>query len=211
MQNGFDWSRYAIGGATRPDSFTRLTPAMQSGLADMFTAAEAALGPGLQVYSAYRSPELQAKLYADALQKYGSEAAARKWVAPPGRSKHNSGQAVDLKWNGARLDQLPADHPTRVWLSQNVGNFGLAQPLSHEPWQIEEAGARGQLSFPAQAGVPASDTSAAHLFQPMPATGATGLNLGALLAERMTPAAQREDRPTRRDEQRRALADLIRY
>lgn len=138
----FDWSRYAIGGATRPDSFTRMTPAMRQGLAAMLTAADEELGAGLQVYSGYRSPELQARLYANALERYGSEAEARRWVAPPGNSRHNTGQAADLKWNGVRLDQAPEE--IQAWVRENAARFGLDVPMEWEPWQVEEAGARGQ-------------------------------------------------------------------
>lgn len=141
-----DWSPYAVGGATRADSFSSMTPDMQNALWDMLQAANQDLGGGLQVYSGYRSPELQAQLYENALSKYGSPEAARKWVAPPGRSKHNSGQAADLKFNGVRIDKLPKDHPARAWLSENVGRFGLAQPMEWEPWQVEVAGARDSQS-----------------------------------------------------------------
>lgn len=150
----YNWTPYAVGGATRPDSFTRMTPEMQQGLWSMLQAADADLGSGLQVYSGYRSPELQAQLFQNALKKYGSEQAARKWVAPPGRSKHNSGQAADLKWNGTRIDKLPADHPVRVWLQGNVEKFGLARPMSWEPWQVEVAGARGNTPQAAPAASP---------------------------------------------------------
>lgn len=143
-----DWSAYAIGGAQRPDSFSSMTPVMQEGLWALLQAADQEIGQGLQVYSGYRSPDLQAQLFQNALAKYGSEAAARKWVAPPGRSRHNTGQAADLKYNGVRIDQLPEDHPVRLWLSENVSRFGLAQPMSWEPWQVEVAGARGQASAP---------------------------------------------------------------
>lgn len=138
----FNWSRYAVGGATRPDSFSRMTPAMRQGLSSMLTAADEALGEGLQVYSGYRSPELQARLYADALERYGSEEEARKWVAPPGNSRHNTGQAADLKWKGVRLDQAPEE--IKAWVKANASRFGLDVPMEWEPWQVEEAGARGQ-------------------------------------------------------------------
>ena len=126
----YNWQPYAIGGATRPDSFSSMTPAMQQGLWGLLQGADEALGPGLQVYSGFRSPELQAQLYQNALQKYGSEEAARKWVAPPGRSKHNTGEAADLKWNGTRIDQLPENHPARQWLSGNVENYGPMQRMA---------------------------------------------------------------------------------
>ena len=135
-----DWSPYAIGGATRPDSFTGMTPDMQSRLYAFLQAAENELGPGLQVYSGYRSPELQAQLYENALAKYGNEAEARRWVAPPGRSRHNTGQAADLKYKGVRLDQSPE---AAQWVRENAPRFGLDVPMSWEPWQVEVAGARG--------------------------------------------------------------------
>ena len=153
----YNWNQYAIGGATRPDSFTGMTPEMQSALFSMLQAADAELGAGMQVYSGYRSPELQARLYQDALAKYGSEAEARKWVAPPGRSKHNEGLAADLKWNGTRIDQLPEDHPARLWLSSNVGRHGLEQRMSWEPWQVEYAGSAPDVTpvqAPVEAGMP---------------------------------------------------------
>lgn len=150
----YNWQPYAVGGATRPDSFSSMTPPMQQGLYGLLQAADQELGGGLQVYSGYRSPELQATLYENALQKYGSPEAARKWVAPPGRSKHNSGQAADLKYNGTRIDKLPEDHPARAWLSENVGRFGLAQPMDWEPWQVEVAGARSGNPAPDWGDIP---------------------------------------------------------
>ena len=137
-----DWTPYAIGGATRPDSFTGMQPDMQSRLYAFLQAADAELGPGLQVYSGYRSPELQGELYQNALAKYGSEAAARKWVAPPGKSRHNSGQAADLKFNGVRLDQVSPE--VQAWVRENAAKYGLDVPMEWEPWQVELAGARGQ-------------------------------------------------------------------
>ena len=158
----YNWSPYAIGGATRPDSFTSMTPEMQQGLYSMLQAADQELGPGLQVYSGYRSPELQATLWENALKKYGSAEKARKWVAPPGRSRHNTGQAADLKFNGTRIDRLPEDHAARVWLHENTSRFGLDRPMSWEPWQVEQSGARGQAVAPRPA-VPAQQ------FLPRPA------------------------------------------
>lgn len=80
-----------------------------------------ASGGKVWVTSGYRSPERQAQLYAAAVKKYGSEAAARKWVAPPGKSQHGMGVAADL---GGDLD----------WVRQNAARYGLVQPMSWEPW-----------------------------------------------------------------------------
>lgn len=132
----FDWSPYLIGGATRPDAISGLDPRMQNALRGFLQAAP----QGLQIYSAYRSPELQAELYQNALAKYGDEATARKWVAPPGRSQHNHGRAVDLKWNGVRLDRAPQHIQDEV--KALAVKYGLDVPMEWEPWQVELAGAR---------------------------------------------------------------------
>jgi hypothetical protein len=139
-----DWSRYAVGGAKRPDSFTGLTPDFSSALSNMLAAAEKELGQNsLSITSAYRSPEKQAELYQAALKKYGSEKAARKWVAPPGKSMHNKGMAVDFAAAGGGLLRDP-NSPQAQWLKKNASRFGLAVPMSWEPWQVELAGARGK-------------------------------------------------------------------
>lgn len=145
----FDWSQYAVGGAAaREDSFTGLRHEMQERVAALLQAAEQELGPGsLRITSAYRSPELQAQLYERALERYGSEAEARRWVAPPGRSQHNFGTAVDFANEGGGLLRDP-DSREAQWLRQNAARFGLAVPMDWEPWQVELAGARGQ-SMPA--------------------------------------------------------------
>lgn len=171
--SNFDFSRYTTGGAaSRDTAIAGLRPEMQNGLAQLMTAADNELGGGLQIYSGYRSPEHQASLVSQNMGKYGfsaedraawdadvasmgAEAAGKKWrpqmrangltkwVAMPGGSKHQSGQAADLMYNGARLDQAPKE--VQDWVSQNAGRFGLAVPMSHEPWQVETANARGGI------------------------------------------------------------------
>jgi hypothetical protein len=140
-----DWSRYAVGGAAaREDSFTGLRPEMQDRVAAMLQAAEQELGPGaLRITSAYRSPELQAQLYAGALERYGSEEEARRWVAPPGRSQHNFGTAVDFANADGGLLRDPSSREAQ-WLRENAARFGLAVPMDWEPWQVELEGARNQ-------------------------------------------------------------------
>ena len=99
---------------------------------------QAAPGGGLQVYSGYRSPERQSQLYKAAIQKYGSPEAARKWVAPPGRSRHNHGTAADLKF---------ASPDVQKWVHANAPNYGLHFRMGHEPWHIEPMpGWKGQAT-----------------------------------------------------------------
>jgi hypothetical protein len=135
---GFDWYKYAVGGAaSRPDSFSKLNPEYAARVAQMLSAADQELGQGsLKITSAYRSPDLQAKLYADAVKKYGSPEAARKWVAPPGKSKHNAGLAVDFAAAGGGLLRDPNSREAK-WIKANAGRFGLDVPMSWEPWQVE--------------------------------------------------------------------------
>jgi len=160
-----DWSKYAIGGAaSRPDSFTGLNPDYAARVAAMVQAADQELGPqALRITSAYRSPELQATLYQNALAKYGSEQAARKWVAPPGKSKHNSGMAVDFANAQGSLLRDPNSREAQ-WIKANAGRFGLDVPMSWEPWQVELSGSRGGAA-PAQ-GAPQGQNALAVGQQP---------------------------------------------
>jgi LAS superfamily LD-carboxypeptidase LdcB len=73
------------------------------------------------------------------LQKYGSPSEARKWVAPPGGSAHQSGRAIDLylgssndSRNVARLRRTPAYQ----WMVKNARRFGF-YPYEREPWHWE--------------------------------------------------------------------------
>uniref|UniRef100_A0A7V3N5U1 D-alanyl-D-alanine carboxypeptidase-like core domain-containing protein n=1 Tax=candidate division CPR3 bacterium TaxID=2268181 RepID=A0A7V3N5U1_UNCC3 len=62
-------------------------------------------GLELEVRSAYRSYERQKELWDKAVNKYGSEKAARKWVAKPSHcTPHATGGAVDIRIKGRRGD-----------------------------------------------------------------------------------------------------------
>lgn len=102
-----------------------LVPAFKTALERMVAASNGRL----TVSNSYRSPERQAVLYAAALKKYGSEQEARRWVAPPGKSKHGEGVAADL---GGDL----------AWAQANAGRFGLYFPMAWEPWHLELKGSR---------------------------------------------------------------------
>lgn len=94
-----------------------------------------AMGGKVKVVSGKRSPERQAQLWAQALRKYGSPERARKWVAPPGRSKHQTGEAYDLGF---------ADNATRSEVHRRAREFGLYFPMAHEPWHVEKIGSRSK-------------------------------------------------------------------
>lgn len=114
------------------DPFEGLDPMFSSNLQRLVAAS----GGRVWITSGFRSVERQQQLWNAAVAKYGSEAAARKWVAPPGRSHHNHGIAADLGF---------ANAGARQWVHDNASRFGLYFPMEWEPWHIEPAGqaARG--------------------------------------------------------------------
>jgi len=132
--DAWDWSPYLSGGGTRADAMSGLDAPFVGALQRLFSEAPPEIQAQLRVNSAYRSPELQAQLFDDAIQRYGSESAARQWVAPPGNSRHNAGRAADLGFlNGA----------AREYVHANAGRYGMQFPMDWEPWHIELAGAGG--------------------------------------------------------------------
>lgn len=118
----------------QPSSYiSDLDPQFSQSMASLLDAVPPNLRGQIIIYSGARSPERQAQLYKAAIAKYGSEQAARKWVAPPGKSKHNLGIANDLRFGSDEA---------RKWAHDNAGQFGLTFPMAHEPWHIEPIGAR---------------------------------------------------------------------
>lgn len=130
---------FLVGGATRPDAISGMDSRFSSALSQMFAAAPPEIQHNMRVMSGYRSPEVQAGLWANALKKYGSPEAARKWVAPPGHSMHNKGFASDLRY---------LDPAATKWAHDNASKFGLAFPLANENWHVELAGQRGHQHSP---------------------------------------------------------------
>lgn len=78
------------------------------------------------VNSGWRASEEQARLFAEAVVTYGSPAEAAKWVAPPERSAHVSGEAVDV-----------GDLDAAFWLGDNGQEFGLCRTYENERWHFE--------------------------------------------------------------------------
>ena len=91
-------------------------------------AATDAAGDGVEfsVNSGWRSRRDQERLFREAVAKYGSETEAARWVATPGTSAHESGDAVDLG---------PAEATT--WLSEHGARYGLCPIYRNEPWHYE--------------------------------------------------------------------------
>ena len=101
-----------------------------------FINAAKADGIDLGIGSGFRSVEKQKQLWEQALKKYGTPEKARKWVAPPGKSNHNRGTAVDLNSSGAFLGKNKNTKATQ-WAHANAEKFGLHFRMGHEPWHIE--------------------------------------------------------------------------
>lgn len=125
----------------RAGAIDGLNPDFRSRVAQLIAAANREVGGQMNLYSGYRSIEHQRQLYEAAIAKYGSPAAARRWVAPPGASMHNFGLAVDLGWNECGGINY-SDQPISGWMTSNLGRFGLVRPLSNEGWHVEPIGGR---------------------------------------------------------------------
>jgi zinc D-Ala-D-Ala carboxypeptidase len=91
-------------------------------------AATDAANEGVQFYvdSGWRSPQYQEQLFQQAVSEYGSAEEAARWVAPPNRSAHVSGDAVDIGHSDAT-----------AWLSEHGAEYGLCQIYGNEPWHYE--------------------------------------------------------------------------
>ena len=106
--------------------------------------------PLLQIRSGYRSVSLQRKLWKDGLKDpktrkrardlgISLEAALRKFVAPPGSSRHHSGRALDFHLgfpcNSSNVSKMKAT-PVYVWLLDNAEFYGFYN-YKAEPWHWE--------------------------------------------------------------------------
>jgi D-alanyl-D-alanine carboxypeptidase len=90
-------------------------------------AADAApAGVQFVVNSGWRSAAYEDELRREAVAKYGSEAAAARWVATGTTSAHVSGDAVDLG---------PA--AATSWLAARGAAYGLCRIYANEPWHFE--------------------------------------------------------------------------
>jgi D-alanyl-D-alanine carboxypeptidase len=91
-------------------------------------AATRAANDGVEFFvtSGWRSRKYQEELFRQAVSEYGSEEKAAQWVATPGTSAHESGNAVDIGPVGAA-----------AWLSEHGARYGLCQIYRNEPWHYE--------------------------------------------------------------------------
>lgn len=102
-----------------------LDPSLLSALRRAGTDAS---GNGVEVYvnNGWRSRKYQEQLFREAVSKYGSREEAARWVAVPGTSAHESGDAVDIGHSEAA-----------AWLSEHGAAYGLCQIYSNESWHFE--------------------------------------------------------------------------
>lgn len=167
-----DLVRYAVGGAARPDTFSGMQAPLRTGLEALFSMAPPEIQQNMRITSGYRSPQRQAEILQGSLAKrVGQDAVARwnnivaknggdvvkagqearpwlreigitKWVAPPGSSNHQKGDASDLKYLNSAAQK---------WAHANAGQAGLHFPLANENWHVEAAGSRGGQAAPVMA------------------------------------------------------------
>ncbi|GAB2451696.1 hypothetical protein HD599_002469 [Conyzicola lurida] len=129
---GVDDGFIESGGSVSPfadelPAIANLEPALRAAMQD---AATAAIADGVEfvVTSGWRSAAYQQLLFDDAVRNYASEEIARQFVLGPERSKHVTGEAVDI----GRTD-------ANSWLSQHGADYGLCQTYANEMWHFELA------------------------------------------------------------------------
>ena len=83
-------------------------------------------GVVLHVNGGWRSTTHQQRLFDDAVASYGSVEEASRWVARPGTSVHESGDAIDVGPDFAA-----------AWLAGHGADFGLCRVYDNEPWHFE--------------------------------------------------------------------------
>lgn len=106
-------------------AITGLAPELRDAV-QAAAARAAEEGVELRVTSGWRSAELQRTLLSDAIGTYGDESEARRWVDTPERSKHVTGDAIDIGGLEAAL-----------WVGQYGSEFGLCQTYANESWHYE--------------------------------------------------------------------------
>lgn len=112
---------------------------------DLLEALRAAAGDAaqdgveLRVASGWRSAAYQQRLLDEATATLGADA-ARRQVLPPERSRHVTGDAVDVGPSEAS-----------VWLRRHGSEHGLCQVYANEPWHFELVTAPGAPCPPMRA------------------------------------------------------------
>lgn len=134
---GCEKTEVSLGAGAIPRSLKRPLE-IDKQLTYRFQAAQAAAkrdGQIIYIASGFRTLNYQKALFAQAVRKYGSEAEASKWVAPPLISHHPWGTAIDVNY---------PDQPIGAgWLEKNGSKFGLCRIFKNEWWHFEPVIAPG--------------------------------------------------------------------
>jgi hypothetical protein len=102
-------------------------------------------GKKLVVTSGYRDIAKQKQLWdAELAKNNGDVAKTRKFVAPPGSSKHNFGMALDVN----KGDTRNINEAASMGL---LAKYKMWRPMGHEDWHVEPLGSRSGGQAPAQA------------------------------------------------------------
>jgi hypothetical protein len=96
----------------------------------------------LRINEGTRTRARQQALWDDAVRRYGSEAAAARWVARPGTSRHEDhdgdgwGDAADVvdALDGENLRPMLERRGLMGWVRDELG---LTFPMDYEPWHLE--------------------------------------------------------------------------
>lgn len=151
----------------RPGDTANLDDAFADNLAALIQDAPAGIKEGLGLGSAYRSNERQKELFERSDRTGRMVAFPAGYQKPDGSiakgSNHLHGRAVDLTYNGMRLDKAPKE--VRDWVHQNAASYGLRFPMSWEPWHIEPNGGASNSSgtvVPSRDGVSVRASSPAY-------------------------------------------------
>lgn len=102
-----------------------LTPELATAYSLAHQEAARQLVP-LWITSGYRTWDEQQQLWASALVQYGTPAEAQRWVLPPDRSTHVTGEAIDV-----------APYQGALWLEANGNRWGLCRTYANEWWHFE--------------------------------------------------------------------------
>jgi hypothetical protein len=106
----------------------RLDPQLLEALRAADRVAVAEHGTTITIVDGWRSLRYQEYLFAQAVQKYGSEEEAERWVKRGADSSHVAGRAVDV----GTADAMD-------FLNRFGARWGLCQTYANEAWHFERA------------------------------------------------------------------------
>ena len=118
--------QWALAARFPGEDVTGLTPETRAAFAAARTRALWRDGELIGLTSGYRSARDQQRVFAEAVRRAGSLAAARVWALPPDESRHVAGTALDVRpVEGAR------------WLERHGARHHLYRVYDNEWWHFE--------------------------------------------------------------------------